>query len=304
MGREAGRFFTRVLIIVLTFAAAICNAEKAGDEPALTFFGWSDQHVQTNGEGSHLVPAIEAMNALAGTPYPDKIGGKVGRPAFVFGCGDITEWPTRAARDTYDSLITKRLKWPAYDIVGNHDEGGMVPSETIKNYLLSRHKSLCYTFDRRGVHFLALHSRYDESLNAPAQPVAKEALDFLRQDLARQPRDIPIVVAAHHCFDSMTNRVELIDAFAGANVILVLGGHYHQAKVDSARGINFVQLPSPEPKGPREFMVVRITSDRLVAVPYNYQNRKWSDEGRKVLDAAIKGPSKDALSRTDSPKVK
>ena len=301
MRQEAGYLFTRVLIFSLVFAAAICRAEKSGDEPALTFFGWSDQHIQTSGEGSHLVPAIEAMNALPGTPYPDRIGGTVGRPAFVFGCGDITEWPTRAARDTYDGLITKRLKWPAYDIVGNHDEGGLSPSETIKDYLISRHKALCYTFDKCGVHFVALYSRYDESLNAPAQPIAKEALDFLRRDLAKQPKGTPTVVAAHHCFDSMTNRDELIDAFADANVILVLGGHYHQAKVDSARGVYFVELPSPELKGLGEFTVVRITSDRLVAIPYNYRSKKWSEGAKKVLDAAIKGPSREALSRAVQP---
>ena len=26
------------------------------DEPGLTLFGWSDQHVQTNGDASHLLP--------------------------------------------------------------------------------------------------------------------------------------------------------------------------------------------------------------------------------------------------------
>jgi hypothetical protein len=35
----------------------------------LTFFGWSDQHVQTDGDARHLVPAIDAMNALPGTDY-------------------------------------------------------------------------------------------------------------------------------------------------------------------------------------------------------------------------------------------
>ncbi len=102
-------------------------AEAAPDEPALTFFGWSDQHVQTDGDAEHLVAAIDAMNALPGTPYPESIGGKVAEPAFVFGCGDITEWPTHAAMKAYDQLITERLKFPAYDVLGNHDEGGRVP---------------------------------------------------------------------------------------------------------------------------------------------------------------------------------
>jgi hypothetical protein len=43
----------------------------------LTFFGWSDQHIKADGDGKHLIPAIEAMNALPGRPYPEIIGGMV-----------------------------------------------------------------------------------------------------------------------------------------------------------------------------------------------------------------------------------
>ena len=52
-----------------------------------------------------MVPAIEAMNGLPGRAYPAGVGGVVGKPAFVFGLGDITEWPTRAARGTYERLV-------------------------------------------------------------------------------------------------------------------------------------------------------------------------------------------------------
>ncbi len=95
-----------------------------GQEKTLTFFGWSDQHVQTDGNGEHLIPAINAMNALPGRTWPEVIGGVVTEPAFVFGLSDITEWPTNAAKDTYEPLITQRLKSPSYDVAGNHDTGG------------------------------------------------------------------------------------------------------------------------------------------------------------------------------------
>ena len=88
--------------------AAVLAAAAFGGEPDLTFFGWSDQHIQTNGDGHHLAPAIDAMNRLPGTKYPDRFGGTVAAPAFVFGCGDITEWPTKAACDTYNDLVTRR----------------------------------------------------------------------------------------------------------------------------------------------------------------------------------------------------
>lgn len=97
-----------------------------------------------------------------------------------------------------------------------------------------------------------------------------------------------MIVAGHLCFDAITDRDSLCQAFADANVIAILGGHYHKAKVDRYQGYNFVQLPSPAPDSPSEFTVVRITSNRLVAIPYDYQNNQWSDDPKKRLDAAIR----------------
>jgi hypothetical protein len=258
----------------------------------LTFFGWSDQHIKADGDGKHLIPAIEAMNALPGLPYPEAIGGTVERPAFVFNMGDISEWPSRAALDTYEQLITKRLKFPSYEIAGNHDIGGLSPSDTVLDWIRQRHGALRYTFEKGGVYFVALFSEYDERLNDPAQPITKEALDYLRQALAKVPKGKPVVVATHLCFEAITNRDQFVDALGDANIILVLGGHYHKATVNQYRGVHFVQLPSPEPKSSNEFTVIRITSDRLIALPFNYRDNKWVTDKRKILDVAIKGPAK------------
>ena len=145
----AARLYATVLFLA---TAPWASAEP----PALTFFGWSDQHVQTNGDAEHLLPAIDAMNRLPETPYPESVGGKVESPAFVFGCGDITEWPARAAIDRYEELLTHRLKFPAYDVIGNHDEGGTSPVDTVKQWLTRRHGGLTYSFTVQGIRFVAL----------------------------------------------------------------------------------------------------------------------------------------------------
>ncbi len=282
------------LVIFILSHAGVC-----AETNSLTFFGWSDQHVQTDGDGAHLIPAIDAMNKLPRTAYPASIGGKVAEPDFVIGLGDITEWPARAARDTYEKLITERLKFPSFDVAGNHDSGGLSPSDTIHNWLIKRHGALSYTFDKKGVHFVALYSKYDETLNSPAQPISEDALEYLRTNLPKVPEDTPIVVATHLCFDSITNRDEFVDAFGQANVILVLGGHYHKASVNKYRGINFVQLPSPAPNSPSEITALRIDSERLVAVPYDYEKGRWSADSKKILDTKIQGPRKhDAASKS------
>jgi len=96
----------------------------------------------------------------------------------------------------------------------------------------------------------------------------------------------PIVVATHLCFDAMTNRDTFVNTLGDANVIMVLGGHYHKAKVTPYKGINFVQLPSINSAWP-EVTVIRITSNRLVAIPYDYSKRQWVDNPEKILDVKI-----------------
>jgi hypothetical protein len=295
-GREC--FVTRIAVgwlAVLLLTVGI----SSGQEKALTFFGWSDQHVQVDGNGEHLIPAIDAMNALPGRAYPESIGGVVEKPAFVFGAGDISEWPSHAAMDTYERLVTKRLKFPAYDIAGNHDLGGLSPNDTVTSWLIKRHGAMRYTFDKGGVRFIGLFSEYDEKLNNPAQPITKDALQYLRETLAKVPDGKPVIVATHLCFDSITNRDEFVDAFGKANAILVLGGHYHKATVHNFQGFNFVQLPSPGPKSANEFSVVRITSDRLVAIPFNYKENRWASEKQKILDIKIKGPANPAVEKEE-----
>lgn len=285
------RFSVATALVSCALLVTTCWSEPPDQKPGLTFFGWSDQHVQTNGDGAHLLPAIDAMNGLPGTELPEAIGGRVAEPSFVFGCGDITEWPTTAAKNTYDKLITERLRFSAYDAMGNHDEGGKSPVPTVRNWIIARHGSLSYTFDAGGIRFIVLFSKYDETLNNPAQPITAEALGFLRAELDKLPDGSPAIVAVHLCFDAITNRDELVEAVGDANVLAILGGHYHKAKVDRYRNIDFIQLPSPALKNTaHQITVFRITPNRFVAIPYDYRAKSWVLDRRKMLDKPIEGP--------------
>lgn len=286
-----------MICVIYLLTGVLLHAGAYGDANTLTFFGWSDQHVKTDGDGAHLVPAIDAMNKLPGRAYPVSIGGNVDEPNFVIGLGDMTEWPTRAARDTYEQLITGRLKYASYDVLGNHDSGGLNPSPTMHDWLKKRHGSLSYTFQKKGVHFIALYSKYDETLNNPAQPISDDALAYLRKTLSKISEGTPIVIATHLCFESITNRDDFVDACGKANVILVLGGHYHKASLNRYRGINFLQLPSPAPDSPSEVVVIRIDSERLVAIPLDYEKGQWCTDKKKILDTKIRGPQKVSVSQ-------
>ena len=267
---------------------ALATSGLPAAQPALTFFGWSDQHTKTSGDTSSLVPFVSAMNTMPGNNWPKQIGGKVAKPSFVIGAGDITEWPTNAAMKGYDTLLKKKLKFPAYDVLGNHDDGGRAFSPTMINWLKKKHGGLSYTFEKGGVTFIGLWSKFDPK-GKPAQPLTKEALAYLKEQLVKLPKDKPVVIFTHLCHDAMTNKDELIKTIGKSNVILVLGGHYHYSSVNKYRGINFVQLPSPKSNF-TEFTVIRITHDRLIAIPYDFTKKAWVSGERKVLDSKIKGP--------------
>ena len=256
------------------------------NNPALTFFGWSDQHTNTSGDTSRLHPFVDAMNTMAGTAWPKTVGGKVAKPSFVIGAGDITEWPTHAAMTGSDSLLNNRLQFPAYDVLGNHDDGGRAFSPTMINWLKKKHGSLSYTFEKGGVVFIGLWSKFDPK-GKPAQPLTQEALTYLKQQLANLSNEYPVVIFTHLCHDAMTNRDELVNTIGKSNVIMILGGHYHYSSVNKYRGINFVQLPSPKSKV-TEFTVIRIAKDRLIAIPYDFTKKAWVSESKKLLDTKIK----------------
>ena len=270
--------------LLLCFLLSITSFAQE-NRPALTFFGWSDQHTNTSGDTSRLHPFVDAMNTMAGTAWPKTVGGKVAKPSFVIGAGDITEWPTHAAMKGYDSLLNNRLQFPAYDVLGNHDDGGRAFSPTMINWLKKKHGSLSYTFEKGGVVFIGLWSKFDPK-GKPAQPLTQEALTYLKEQLAKLSKEKPVVIFTHLCHNAMTNRDELVNTIGKSNVIMILGGHYHYSSVNKYRGINFVQLPSPKSKV-TEFTVIRIEKDRLIAIPYDFTKKAWVSESQKVLDAKI-----------------
>ena len=86
------RFFLVLLFVSLASVAGPRNV--SAEEPTLTFFGWSDQHVQTNGDGDHLLPAIDALNELPGRPFPESIGGtgrKAGLRVRLWRCNRVAD---------------------------------------------------------------------------------------------------------------------------------------------------------------------------------------------------------------------
>ena len=101
----------------------------------------------------------------------------------------------------YDALLKERLKFPAYtNVLGNHDDGGRAFSTTMINWLKKKHGDLSYTFEKGGVVFIGLWSKFDPK-GKPAQPLTGEALAYLKKQLIKFPKDKPAVIFTHLCHD-------------------------------------------------------------------------------------------------------
>ena len=67
--------------------------------------------------------------------------------------------------------------------------------------------ALHYTFDHKGVHFIVL-----DNTSQPAPVLGEAQLDWLRKDLARRPKEAPIVVLTHRPLFAALPAVGLGDA--------------------------------------------------------------------------------------------
>jgi cytolysin (calcineurin-like family phosphatase) len=255
------------------------RAAEAGDR--FSFFLVGDTHYLARKEApENLDPVsqavtsrlIDALNRLPGTAIPEAAGGgTVGQPSGLIHAGDVidsgdkngatfqtmqqTEW--RAFEADFD-LTGKdgKLKWPVYEVHGNHDgPGGQgLAIDAIKQRNRRRPgltsvspNGLHYSWDWGQVHFVNLGI-----VVGPVQDVARkrryaplDSLPFLIDDLTRnvKDRDRPVIVT-HHVdvarYSDPDPKAEprnaeweaadvraYYDTLKGYHVVAVLYGHTH-----------------------------------------------------------------------------
>src|SRR5215471_16368043 len=238
--------------------------KKNGERPTpFTFAQFSDTHVGFDGPPDPLgtkafEQAVATVNAL-----PE-------RPDLVLFTGDLThdsEKPgEHAARMKRFKEIAAGLKAPLVKCVpGEHDaglDGGVLFRENFGDTF--------YSFDHRGVHFVALDN---VSRGKPA--VGADQLAWLQRDLERFPKTAPIVVFTHRpLFDLKpdwewftSDGDKVMSALAPFENVTVLYGHIHREHVHSegnathyaSRSLIFA-FPDPEtgaPKKPMAFDAAR-----------------------------------------------
>ncbi|HKV56096.1 MAG TPA: metallophosphoesterase [Candidatus Binataceae bacterium] len=218
-------------------AGAIADFFKQmnGESPAsFSFAQFSDTHVGFQGPPDPLgTKAFETAVAM--------LNQRPHRPDFVLFTGDLThDSPSRdvhAQRMVLFKSIANRLKTPALHMVPGENDAALDGGVLYREHFGESH----YSFDHKGVHFIAL-----DNVSRGRPEVGAEQIAWLKTDLGRYPKTAPIVVFTHRpLFDLKpewewftSDGDEVMNALAAYDNVTVLYGHIHRRHVHQSGPAN------------------------------------------------------------------
>jgi 3',5'-cyclic AMP phosphodiesterase CpdA len=207
-----------------------------------THWGFDATAVNPDFAGT-LRKAVASVNSLK--PQPD----------FVVFTGDLThttdDGAERRKRLTGFGEIVKDLAVKTVRFIPGEHDASLDKGEAFKELFGETH----YTFDHKGVHFIAL-----DNVSDPRGMVGDSQIEWLAADLKGRDNSGPIVVLTHRpLFDlypqwdwATRDGARVIEALTPFTKVTVLYGHIHQEHHhvtgrithDAARGLMY-PLPAP-----------------------------------------------------------
>jgi 3',5'-cyclic AMP phosphodiesterase CpdA len=321
-----------ILLPLIFFAVAVVAFLLLPKRPAyeVTLFLTSDTHYGLSPTVAAVnEKTIDAMNALPGAAYPKEIGGVVGIPRGVAVLGDLTDDAATLGQQfswrqfTADFGVNGegRLRFPAYELPGNHDGG---ENQFVRQGIRERNRirpglrnvsanGINYSWDWAAVHFVSLGLFAGSDGDVVVNPWGRHfdgpwrlpghSLEFLEEDLAgnvgRSGR--PVVLLQHYGWDvwglgwwSDRERQALSAAIKGYNVIAFFWGHTHVVQRLDVDGIpTFCVGSSQADPLPGSFLVVRIRPKEMIVAERKPDS--WGYAARIPLKKPIGvGPQEDA----------
>ena len=199
-----------------------------GAAKPFTFVQLSDSHIGFN----------KPPNADARATFREaiaKVKALPNRPDFIIHTGDVSQLSRDDEFDDAEQML-KDTGLPVFFVPGEHD---MLDADGGKAFLNRFGKGTkgagWYSFDHRGVHFVALVNVADLKPGGMGN-LGAEQLKWLQADLAGRPSSTPIVVFAHIPLwtvyadwgwgtDDAAQALKLLARFGS---VTVLNGHIHQ----------------------------------------------------------------------------
>jgi 3',5'-cyclic AMP phosphodiesterase CpdA len=265
----------------LVKVAHAATAGGGGSDVAFRFAYISDAHLYDKGMNHRFVravqKAVEDVNAL--DPQPD----------FVLFGGDLAQLGKPGELELGRQLL-KDVKAPLKMIVGEHD-WYLDLGEKWKDMFGPDH----YSFDHKGVHFVALNSvvekdfwtakgytpeermnivaGLDDNRQSPFE-VGEEQRAWMKKDLAKIDKRTPVVVFSHSPLYKLykpwnfwTDDAEQVQALLQPfDTVTVIHGHTHQLLTNRLGNIDFHGLLStawPWPYAPQGLPDYTVQMDRV-----------------------------------------
>ncbi len=207
--------------------------------------------------------------------------------SFIIDTGDATEF---GGADLYSKFLQyhKNTKIPLYLSVGNHD--GTWRSLTYE--VTQKYGWPYYSFDKNGCHFVILHS---SGFQHPLPAFGPDQLNWLKKDLEKAGKDVPVFVAFHHPpgtseFASRYDVDRLLDVLRPYNIAVIMYGHGHSANCGKYENFDIVQGGSTYGPGPAGYQVYSIL-DGTLRIAYKDQGPE-AKATKKMLEKSLAPPAK------------
>ena len=234
--------------IGVVFSSALPGVARAHDADDFYFLQLSDSHWGFEGPPNPdakgtLRKAVASVNALEH------------QPDFIVFTGDLTHTTDnpveRRKRMTEFKQIAAELKVKTVRYMPGEHDASLDNGKAFQEFFGATH----YTFDHKGVHFIAL-----DNVSDPRALIGDEQLAWLAADLKKQKSDAPIVVLTHRpLFDlapqwdwATRDGAKAIELLMPYQNVTVFYGHIHQEHHQmtghiahhAAKGLMF-PLPAP-----------------------------------------------------------
>src|ERR1035438_6060047 len=162
------------------------NAHKGAD---FTFVQISDSHMGFNKPANPdvvatLQAAVDKINAL---PTP---------PDFLLHTGDVSHLSKTEQFDTVDQVLKSARSKDVFFVPGEHDVLDDNGKSYLERYGKSAQGSGWYSFDKKGVHFIALVNVLNLKSGGLGS-LGGEQLAWMEKDVKHLKHSTPIVVFAH-----------------------------------------------------------------------------------------------------------
>lgn len=222
------------------------------------------------------------------------------QPDFLIHAGDMVECGLPHEYEEFTRLIPPSFRDRIYVIPGNHEVRW-------DQWTGERYRELFgasqYSFDKGGVHFIALNPT---DFLIEAGHFTKEDLEWLKEDLRKLQAETPVIIYLHYPIGGnnyfISNEDTLFEALEGYNVRAVFSGHVHREDKWEQNGLTLFSLPAVK-NGPFFFWLEKSDDGNGIPILFVHSGELQGAEReptlRLIAEVSLKGKKPAGFEKPD-----